>query len=195
MPDEPLHTCFDCGLFTRRATKTLGQYTEGDFMEIATDRREKLLTFPDVENSPIYCLNQRRDFMALFVTAKEEQGLSNGNLEQLATIVSDLLTKPHDCPDWRQHQWGASPREHREMMDRERLLKWQSNERKDDKNWRRKELVVLGFVSVVMAGAFTLLGSFIQRDQAPPQITVQPAIATVVIQPVLLVPAPTQMPE
>jgi len=60
------------------------------------------------------------------------------------------------------------------MMDKKEMLEWQAtredNDRKwrdaqrnDDKRWRRTELIVLGIVSVVIAGCFTLLGSLISR--------------------------------
>ena len=73
---------------------------------------------------------------------------------------------------------GFSPKEHREMMDREWMLKWQADreeadrkwrekQRQEDKQWRRIELIVIGIIGVLVAGGFAVLGAFIQRGSIP----------------------------
>ncbi len=60
------------------------------------------------------------------------------------------------------------------MLDRMALLKWQAEreeadrkyhkeERREDKRWRVIELIVLGVISVLVAGGFTILGAYISR--------------------------------
>jgi len=88
--------------------------------------------------------------------------------------IIEIINKEWDCTLFTKWQQGFTPKEHREMMDKKEMLEWQAtredNDRKwrdaqrnDDKRWRRTELIVLGIVSVVIAGCFTLLGSLISR--------------------------------
>lgn len=60
------------------------------------------------------------------------------------------------------------------MIDRGSMLKWQTEredadrkwreeQRKEDKHWRIIEIIVIGLISVLVAGGFTLLGAFISR--------------------------------
>ena len=49
------------------------------------------------------------------------------------------------------------------MLDRQRFLDWQAEQRRKDKRWRKIELLVLVILTLVVAGGFTLLGAFIER--------------------------------
>ena len=49
------------------------------------------------------------------------------------------------------------------MQDRQWLYDVEERRRKEDKNWRRIELIVLGVIAVLVAGGFTILGAIIGR--------------------------------
>ncbi len=73
--------------------------------------------------------------------------------------VLDVIGKDRECRHFVKWQRGFTPKEHREMIDRDEWRKWQEDQRSSDKKWRLIELVFL----VVGAGLFTLLGAWIQR--------------------------------
>ena len=72
--------------------------------------------------------------------------------DSLKSAVKDVIHKERTCKQFVKWERGFTPKEHREMIDRE----W---ERKNDKKWHIIELVVL----VIGAGLFTLLGAYIAR--------------------------------
>ena len=68
-------------------------------------------------------------------------GIPDGRAETNALFaVEHVIGKDRDCKDdfvrWRQ---GFSPKEHREMMDRERMLRWQAEREEADRSYRLKE--------------------------------------------------------
>jgi len=69
-----------------------------------------------------------------------------------ATYVKVVLNTERKCKPFRKWQQGFTPKEHREMVDRER-------QRKEDRKWHLIELIVL----IIGAGLFTLLGAWIGR--------------------------------
>jgi len=78
------------------------------------------------------------------------------------SMTKDLLStlrKDRECNSFAKWQQGFTPKEHREMVDRENIIEWQHRERRSDIKWRIVELIVL----VVSAGLFTLLGTWIAR--------------------------------
>ena len=74
-----------------------------------------------------------------------------------------IIEKPRECEFWYLWTEYRSPKEHLEMLDRERWQEWQEKQRRDDKRWRIIELIVL----ILAAGLFTLLGAFIERGCIP----------------------------
>jgi len=77
--------------------------------------------------------------------------------------VSQVLNNDRPCKEFMKWQQGFTPKEHREMIDRQKLLEYQSQQRKEDKHWRIIELIVLGGIATLVAGGFTLLGAWISR--------------------------------
>jgi hypothetical protein len=43
------------------------------------------------------------------------------------------------CDEFTEWQQGSSPKEHREMMDRKEMLKWQADREDADKKWREQQ--------------------------------------------------------
>ena len=77
-------------------------------------------------------------------------------------LRKDLLStlrKDRECNCFTKWKQGFTPKEHRDIMDREKMIEWQHKERRSDVKWRIVELIVL----VASAGLFTLLGAWIAR--------------------------------
>ena len=69
------------------------------------------------------------------------------------------VSKSRDCDGFFLWRPGFSPKEHYEMLERQRWEKWQQEQRRKDRNSRIIEIGVL----IAGAGIFTLLGSLIAR--------------------------------
>ena len=54
------------------------------------------------------------------------------------------------------------------MLDRQRWQEWHEEQRREDKRWRVIELIVIGIITIVIAGGFTILGAFIERGSLFP---------------------------
>lgn len=78
-------------------------------------------------------------------------------------LTKEMLNKERKCESFTEWHQGYTPKEHREMLDRQEWRDWQAKQRKEDKRWRMIELIVFGIISVLVAGGFTLLGAFISR--------------------------------
>ena len=86
----------------------------------------------------------------------------------------EAIQEERECPAFMKWHPGFLPKEHREMLDRERMLQWQRDrenedrrwrdeQRKEERRWRLIELVVLGgFVTFVLVMA-QIVAAFIQR--------------------------------
>lgn len=74
-----------------------------------------------------------------------------------------VLNCERKCNSFTKWQQGFTPKEHREMLDRQEWRDWQARQRNNDRHWRIIELIVL----VLAAGGFTILGSFIGRGSIP----------------------------
>jgi len=61
------------------------------------------------------------------------------------------------CEYFTPWQQGFTPKEHREMLDREKMLKWQADREDADRKWRSKQ----AWKFVIIAGIFTILGAII----------------------------------
>jgi len=92
------------------------------------------------------------------------------NAEELLS----LLQSERDCAEFTPWCQGFTPKEHQEMLDRQRLLEWQAerenadhrwreDQRKEERRWRLIELLVLGgFVTIVLVIA-QIVAALIQR--------------------------------
>ncbi len=113
----------------------------------------------------------------------------------------DEIQVERDCQRWVQWRQGSTPKEHREMMDRERMLEWQAAREDADRQWREQEssrnerlrrfelkLVLIGVaisVFAVLAGVgATIAGAFIERGGEPRvEIVVPPGTTTTTVAP------------
>lgn len=76
--------------------------------------------------------------------------------------VLQIISAERECDSFAEWQQGFSPKEHREMLDRERLLKWQTEENRSNRRYRLIELALV-FVTIVAV----LLAAFIERSGQP----------------------------
>ena len=93
----------------------------------------------------------------------------------LGVIIKERPECEGKFTEWRQ---GSTPKEHREMLDRKWMMdrqqirededrQYRERQRKDDRKYRLIELGVIGIIGVLAAGAFTILGAFIERGSWP----------------------------
>jgi len=68
-----------------------------------------------------------------------------------AKHIEVLLNMERECSSFTKWWQGFTPKEHKEMIDREAMLEWQRKERKDDKKWRIIELVVIVTITLIAA--------------------------------------------
>jgi len=95
-------------------------------------------------------------------------------IKPAAEELLSLLQGERECTEFTTWCQGFTPKEHQEMLDRQRLLKWQAerenedrrwrdDQRREERRWRLIELLVLGgFVTVVLVVA-QIVAAFIQR--------------------------------
>ena len=56
-----------------------------------------------------------------------------------SALVLEVITKERLCSAFTPWQQGFTPKEHREMLDRQELLRWQADREDADRTWRTKE--------------------------------------------------------
>jgi hypothetical protein len=76
--------------------------------------------------------------------------------EEKEKVLAEIC-KERACKLFVQWQKGFTPKEHREMKDREKMLEWQSAREDTDRHWKDKQDKKL----VYIAGGFTILGAVI----------------------------------
>lgn len=69
-------------------------------------------------------------------------------------LIIPLLSKERDCESFIEWIQGFTPREHQEMLDRGRMLKWQADREDADRKWRTSQQ----WFMVIVAGIFTVIG-------------------------------------
>jgi len=68
-----------------------------------------------------------------------------------------MFHRERECEPFTGWEPGSSPKEHREMMDRERFEKRQTDREEADRKWRSRQDLKL----VLIAGFFTILGALL----------------------------------
>ena len=71
--------------------------------------------------------------------------------------VYDEIQRDRECEFFTKWKQGFTPKEHREMMDRQFRMEMEEKRRKNDRKWHWIELVAI----VLGTGLFTLLGAWI----------------------------------
>ncbi len=71
--------------------------------------------------------------------------------------IQATIQKERECKAFVTWQHGYTPKEHKEMLDRQEMLKWQAAREDADKKWQTRQQ----WFMVIIAGIFTVLGGII----------------------------------
>lgn len=128
----PKHTCSSCGFLAVQvpSDESVVESTGLTYRETGWQTSGDTFT-----NAVPMCfvLAQRID--------RESEKLRTQGISQTIENVMAVIQKPRpDCPEWMEWVPWLSPKEHREMMDRERMLRWQAAESR--KNWCMRVLEI-----------------------------------------------------
>ena len=148
--------CSECGFLAVRTSPNIGEVPYLAEMHEG-HRREARISERNVYYPKPVC------FMRVAWFREQMDEVPNDAYPDLSPVIH----ADHPCDEFTEWHQGFSPKEHREMLDRQFLFDAEERRRKEDKAWRRTELVVLGVIAVVVAGGFTILGAFIQRGSIP----------------------------
>ena len=142
--------CYDCGFLAVRNEKTR------ELVEMELGYRntgECPREIDSVKHPNIYGYEYPLCFKLAYNLGEEMKNLTGSPGEKIRPVIQrDRACEPF--AKWRQ---GFTPKEHQEMLDREKLMEWQKEREEDDRKWHRKEQWQL----VIVAGIFTLLGVII----------------------------------
>lgn len=178
-----MNKCAECGFLTLR-NRFSGELDEvdGDFRKTGNPPRRRAVgprapaaTIPVISMAPPgvttgeiwpypsmpICFVQRYDLW-------QETHLTERTEDVPASMVLEIISKERDCVPsvgqlgftaWRQ---GFTPKEHREMMDREAMQRLQFEREEADRRWRREErywrigellMIIFGGVVAAVVGA------------------------------------------
>ncbi|MFC1968596.1 hypothetical protein ACFLVX_04335 [Chloroflexota bacterium] len=162
--------CAECGFLTIRDITT-GHLVEVDDAYRMEGRVREIGAYRGYQKTPI-CFAMAWNLMPEVEQAAQKQ--SKDQSDDSEKYVLRAIQKDRICPPegkelgFTDYQQGFTPKEHREMLDRKEWRDWQERQRKEDKRWRLIELIVIGIITVVVAGGFTILGAFIERGSLFP---------------------------
>jgi len=134
--------CSECGFLTLR------DKTSGLLVEVIDDYRVSgripsyIRAFKEQHNWPI-CFVMVYDLFPEVQQAASKQ--FHEKADDWSPYVLGVITKERICPrienvfGFVKYHQGFTPKEHREMMDREQMLKWQAKREESDREWRSKQ--------------------------------------------------------
>ena len=154
MPNEPMRKCAECGFLAQRVY--LGSVPQG-FIEIDEEARatgdlpghgqfvfhQIGTATPDTHSGDRYptcfarAVNLQKRTMLLTTAELPEKDRRGGSIVSEVKYV--LNQWQHSCAEFTPWVHGFTPKEHREMIDREFLLKREDARDKADHDWRDKQ--------------------------------------------------------
>jgi len=143
--------CADCGFLTLRDKETGLLVEVNDDYRVSGKVPEYILAYENFHNYPI-CFAMAYDLMP-----EVERAIVH-NKNDDSKYALDVITSERICPPKRKeigfvnYQQGFTPKEHREMIDRER-------QRASDKRWHLLEIVVIA-IATIAAG---VVGYFLRH--------------------------------
>lgn len=147
--------CSECGFLAARNIYTRGlDEVEEEFRQNGVPPvgvlGGKEIGYPIQRQQPL-CFIREYDLLDSF-----RKGTKNGGATQSFLAV---INEDRRCDPFTKWQQGFTPKEHREMIDRQEWRNWQEKQHKENIKWRITELIFL----VIGAGLFTLLGAYFAR--------------------------------
>jgi hypothetical protein len=104
----------------------------------------------------------RNEFME--ITHRKNPTHESPDVESVRAVIHE----DRDCDSFVKWRQGSTPKEHQEMIDRDRLLKLQEEQRNNDRKWQaereeadRKWRSGQDRKMLVIAGCFTILGTIL----------------------------------
>jgi cation transport ATPase len=165
--------CVDCGFLAARNIKTRDlEEVEQLFRDIGSPvwigTKEDPKGVPVHERMPL-CFMRAYDLILEMEQAQEHPI----NRAINAAEVQSVIGRDRNCAYFRRWLQGVSPKEHREMMDREKMLEWQAGREEADRKWREEQeakhskeewhrYIFLGVLTVIMAIIGTILGYYLR---------------------------------
>ena len=137
-----MHKCAECGFLTVRSK------VDSSLVEAAIDFRERaaLAIGRDDRGMNQHPLHER---IPLCFARQPYLGDATKNIKDTDNPpeeVKKIINDDNDCKGFTKWQLGFTPKEHKEMIDRQ---------------WEKKWRVIQGVILVIIAGLFTLLGAYI----------------------------------
>ncbi len=128
--------CADCGYL---AVRNINSYcldeAGSDFREkgaVALGREYGRNQYNLHEQRPV-CFVQRYDLRgeikSVFVAGKKDE----------TGCVLQVITKERECSEFTDWQQGFTPKEHREMLDRQWMIDFQAKRENEDREWRERQ--------------------------------------------------------
>lgn len=144
--------CADCGYLSVRNKKNYGL----DEVDIDFRTNGKVATaWDDIGRNP-HTLHREIPLCLVMEQYLGDAFKVFNDPSSLFKQITSVIQKEIVCTEFTKWQQGFTPKEHREMIDRER-------ERRENHRWRMIELIILGVMATLVAGGFTILGAFIAK--------------------------------
>jgi hypothetical protein len=144
--------CADCGFISVRGV------ANGELLEADDEYRRfaKILTINPFGNEFRQKYTQFPICFAMIDLREElDKERHNGNDDKGCTL--NVMHQDRNCGEFTKWRQGLNPKEHREMLDRQWMLKFQDDQRKEDRKWQVRQQINLA----VIAGIFIILGAII----------------------------------
>ena len=149
--------CVDCGFLSAKNIKTR-ELEEVEQLFRDTGSPVWIGTKEDPSGAPVHERMPLCSMRAYDLVSEMEQAQAHPiNRAINAKEVQSIIQGERKCVNFRKWLQGVSPKEHRDMRDREWMLKREDERRKDDRKWHWIELVAI----IIGTGFFTLLGAWI----------------------------------
>jgi len=139
--------CADCGFLASRDIET--RYLEETEQEIRQEGCPVLM----VDTVKI---GSKFEPPICFMRSPDYRVVPFGQIYDHKPVKAEIQ-RERNCNLFTPWQQGFTPKEHREMLDREKMLKWQAEREDADRAWRERQEKKLIFI----AGGFTILGAVI----------------------------------
>jgi hypothetical protein len=130
--------CHDCGLLATRNNDT-GQWEEVDQRQRTTGQGQIRGDDAGYPREATWQFSRPVCILQVFDLASEYTQESSKSDSPINSAIALMLQRERDCESFTKWQIGFSPKEHREMIDREWMRKYQEEHEKTDKEWREKQ--------------------------------------------------------